>query len=47
MEEFLASLADLIGGSELSAVELLGALEVAKAELINDLFAPEEDDAEA
>lgn len=47
MEDFLASLSDLIGGSDLSAIELLGALEVAKAELINDLFTPEEDNEEA
>ena len=43
MEAFLASLADLIGESELSAIELIGALEIAKAELLNDLFTTDED----
>jgi hypothetical protein len=43
MEPFLASLADLIGESELSAIELIGALEIAKTELLNDLFATDED----
>jgi len=43
MELFLASLADLIGESELSAIELIGALEIAKAELLNDLFTTDED----
>ena len=43
MEAFLARLADLIGESELSAIELIGALEIAKAELLNDLFTTDED----
>ena len=43
MEAFLASLADLIGESELLAIELIGALEIAKADLLNDLFTTDED----
>ena len=43
MEAFLANLADLIGESELSAIELIGALEIAKTELLNDLFTTDED----
>lgn len=43
MELFLANLADLIGEAELSTVELIGALEIAKAELLNDLFTTDED----
>ena len=43
MEAFLASLTDLIGESELSAIELIGALEIAKTELLNDLFTTDED----
>ena len=43
MEDFLACLDDLICDSELSAIELIGALEIAKAELLNDLFTTDED----
>lgn len=39
MEDFLASLADLIGKSDMSAAELIGCLEIAKAELLESLFA--------
>lgn len=48
MEEFITALSDLIAESGLNPVELLGCLEVAKAELIADLFTPEDEcDADA
>ena len=39
MEDFLASLALLMAESDLPAVELIGCLEIAKAELLDSLFA--------
>jgi|DEB0MinimDraft_6_1074348.scaffolds.fasta_scaffold17408_2 hypothetical protein len=45
MEKFLADLGDLIAAQEeLTIAEVLGALEIAKAELLNDLLFPEEDE---
>lgn len=45
MEKFLADLGDLIAAQEeLTIAEVLGALEIAKAELLNDLLFSEEDE---
>ncbi|MFZ9759788.1 MAG: hypothetical protein ACO3CJ_10090 [Burkholderiaceae bacterium] len=43
METFLATITQAMNDSELSAVELIGCLEVAKAELIESLFTPDEE----
>ena len=43
MEDFLAAVAQAMNDSELSAVELIGCLEVAKAELLESLFTPDEE----
>lgn len=45
MEDFLAAVAQAMNDSELSAVELIGCLEIAKAELIESLFDAGEDEA--
>ena len=42
MEAFLAAISEAMNESELSAVELIGCLEIAKAELIESLFADDE-----
>jgi hypothetical protein len=45
MEKFLADLGDLIAAQEeLTIAEVLGVLEIAKAELLNDLLFSEEDE---
>lgn len=45
MEKFLVDLGDLIAAQEeLTIAEVLGALEIAKAELLNDLLFSEEDE---
>jgi len=45
MEKFLADLGDLIAAQkELTIAEVLGALEIAKAELLNGLLFSEEDE---
>lgn len=46
MESFLSELGDLIAAQEdLTIAEILGALEIAKAELLESLFEPDEDEA--
>lgn len=44
MEDFLAAVAQAMNDSELSAVQLIGCLEIAKAELMESLFNTEGDD---
>jgi hypothetical protein len=43
MEDFLASVAQAMSDSELTAVELIGCLEIAKAELMESLFNADEE----
>jgi len=43
MEDFLAAVAQAMNDSELTAVELIGCLEIAKAELMESLFNAEEE----
>jgi len=46
MESFLSELGDLIAAQEdLTIAEILGALEITKAELLESLFEPDEDEA--
>lgn len=44
METFLATITQAMNDSELSAAELIGCLEIAKAELIESLFDAGEDE---
>ncbi len=44
MEDFLSALALLFTESDLSTVELIGCLEIAKAELLESLFADPENE---
>lgn len=43
MEDFLAAVAQAMNNSELSAAELIGCLEIVKAELMESLFNAEEE----
>jgi hypothetical protein len=43
MEDFLASVAQAMNDSGLTAVELIGCLEIAKAELMESLFNADEE----
>jgi hypothetical protein len=46
MEKFLADLGDLIAAQEdLTIAEIIGGLEITKAELLESLFEPDEDEA--
>jgi len=45
MENFLFCLTELISESNLPAAELIGCLEIAKAELLESLFANSENEA--
>lgn len=42
MEDFLASLAQSINEADLSIAELIGCLEIAKAELLESIFTEDE-----
>jgi len=46
MENFLAVVAQAMNDSDLSAVELIGCLEIAKAELMESLFVADEEEEE-
>ena len=43
MEDFLAAVAQAMSDSELTAVELIGCLEIVKAELMESLFNADEE----
>jgi hypothetical protein len=45
MEDFLLKLDQLIAEQDLSVIEIIGGLEITKAELLESLFEPDEDEA--
>ena len=46
MEDFLSKLDQLIAEQDLSVIEIIGALELAKAELLADVLTADAEDAE-
>lgn len=45
MEDFLLKLDQLIAEQDLSVIEIIGGLEITKAELLESLFETDEDEA--